>query len=84
MRTPQPKPTAQTGRIGLNIKIPASEHRAAKVASVSRGLTWDQAATEAVDAWARGRGSARQQAVKTKAPPQRPQTARGAWSTQTE
>lgn len=56
MRTPQPKPAASTGRVGINIKIPASVHRAAKVACVSRGVTWDQAATEALDAWARGRG----------------------------
>jgi hypothetical protein len=49
------KQAAEAERVGINIKIPASVHRAAKVACVSRGLTWDQAATEALEVWARAR-----------------------------
>jgi len=46
--TPKPAPE----RIGVNVRIPAHVHRAAKIALAANRLTWDEAAAEAFDAWA--------------------------------
>jgi hypothetical protein len=49
----RPKPAPD--RIGVNVRIPAHVHRSAKIALASLRLTWDEAATEALEAWARTR-----------------------------
>jgi len=43
-------------RIGVNVRIPADVHRAAKIALAAHRLTWDEAAAEAFEIWARGKG----------------------------
>jgi predicted HicB family RNase H-like nuclease len=45
--------------VGVNVRVPARVHRAAKVACAAHGLTWDQAVTEALEAWVRSRTDAR-------------------------
>lgn len=49
--TPKPAPDC----IGVNVRIPAHVHRAAKIALAANRLTWDEAAAEAFEAWARQR-----------------------------
>lgn len=39
--------------VGVNVRLPADVHRAAKIACAERGVTWDEAATEAFGAWAK-------------------------------
>lgn len=46
-------PKTEPERIGVNVRIPADVHRAAKIALAARRLTWDEAAAEAFEAWAR-------------------------------
>jgi hypothetical protein len=55
MKQPKTPSSAGVEKVGINVRIPASVHRAAKVACAATGMTWDEAATEAFDAWARRR-----------------------------
>jgi hypothetical protein len=48
----QQQPTPPERVVGLNVHIPATVHRAAKLACVAHRLTWDQAVAEALAAWA--------------------------------
>lgn len=47
------KPAA--ARVGVNVRIPASVHRAARIAMAASRCTWDEAVAEALDTWARAR-----------------------------
>jgi hypothetical protein len=43
------------GRVGLNVSIPERVHRIARVACAAADMTWDEAATEAFEMWARAK-----------------------------
>ena len=47
------RPQKAPERTGINVRVPSHVHTAAKIAIVSRRITWDQAAAEAFEAWAR-------------------------------
>lgn len=46
-RTKQTEPL-----VGVNVQIPVSVHIAAKIACVTRGVSWNKAVAEALAAWA--------------------------------
>jgi hypothetical protein len=48
--------TKEPARVGLNIRLPADVHRAAKVACAALDLTWDEAVAEALSQWATAKG----------------------------
>lgn len=43
--------------VGVNVRVPATLHRAAKVACALHDLTWDEAVTEALEAWVKARSA---------------------------
>lgn len=53
MRNMRAKQSPVAATVGLHLSIPKDVHRAARLACVTLGVTWDQAAAEAFAEWAR-------------------------------
>jgi hypothetical protein len=46
-------------RVGVNVRIPASLHRAMRIAMAAADRNWDEVAAEAFDAWAKAHSGKR-------------------------